>query len=417
MKFSSVLALLLVAGPLGAQSRFEIRGMKGWAWSPEQYLAEIPVMAKCRMNFLMNCYSSLWDLGEHGRWVTDRKMNFWYRPLPETRKRSFEKVVRSAKEHGLQFCFSLNPNLRSDRPFDYNSPQDFELLWRYYDWMQSLGVQWFNLSLDDIGERIEANGQARLLNQLLARLRKRDPGAQLIFCPTWYAGTGEAARESSHRLGRGDTPGHRYTRILAEQLHPDIYLFWTGSDVGPLQITRQDAEKYRALVRHRIFLWDNYPVNDQRPTLHLGPLTGRDPSLPEVVSGYIGNPLGFQNEANRLPMLTIAGYLWNPAGYNPDRSIGQAILHLGQTPEQREALRELVELYPGRLHDGSMSTAWNALRHRFDQLSKPGDRAAAGELLDRATLAARHLRKAFPGRFQATLEVLDEDIRAMRAGR
>lgn len=401
----------------GAKPGFAIRGMKGWAWSPEQYLAEIPVMASCRMNFLMNCYSSLWQLGEHGEWVSNRKMNFWYRPLSEARKRSFEQVVASARRHGIEFCFSINPNLHSDRPFNYASPQDFELLWKYYDWMQSLGVRWFNLSLDDIGERIEANGQASLLNKLLVRLRRRDPGAQLVFCPTWYAGTGEAATETAHRLGRGDTPGQRYTRILAAKLHPDIYLFWTGAEVGPLEITRQDAAKYQALARHRILIWDNYPVNDQHPTLHLGPLTGRDPLLPEVVSGYIANPLGFENEANRIPMLTIADYLWNPAAYDPERSIGQAIAHLGTTGAQREALRQLVELYPGRLHDGSLSTAWNSLRERFAQLARQGDQAAAKQLCDRAARTAGALRAAYPGQFKATLAVLDADIRAMRAAR
>lgn len=186
MKFSSAVLLLVstafAAGPPlhvtlpseprafpegSGRSAFALRGMKGWAWSPEQYLAEIPVMARYRMNFLMNCYSSLWELGERGRWVTDRKMNFWYRPLPPARKRAFEQVVASAKSHGIQFCFSLNPNLMSDRPFDYSSPADLESLWQHYAWMQSLGVKWFNVSLDDIGERIDAAGQARLLNSTL----------------------------------------------------------------------------------------------------------------------------------------------------------------------------------------------------------------------------------------------------------
>ncbi len=398
----------------GSTAAFEIRGMKGWGWLPSQYLAEIPVMAKYRMNFLMNCYSSLWDLGERGKWVASRKMNFWYKPLPELRKREFEEIVRSSKRHGIQFCFSLNPNLMSDRPFDYNSSDDLEALWSHYAWMQDLGVKWFNVSLDDIGERIEADGQARLLNEIFTRLRKRDPQAQLVFCPTWYAGTGEAPKESGQMLGAGDTPGQRYTRTLAEKLHPEIYLFWTGSDVCPLEISREDARKYRALVRHRVILWDNYPVNDQLAALHLGPLSGRDPALPEVLSGYVANALSFQNEANRIPMLTIADYLWNPHAYDSKRSIGQAILHLGETAEQRSAIRDLVELYPGRLWDHSTSTGWNSLRQRFSQAMKEGSRTEAQRLVDRAAATSDCLRKAFPGRFTATLELLNGDIVAMR---
>ena len=399
----------------GTAPAFAIRGMKGWAWLAEQYLSEIPVMAKYRMNFLMNCYSSLWDLGERGRWVTNRKMNFWYKPLPAARKRDFERIVRSCQRHSIEFCFSLNPNLMSDRPFNYNSREDLEMLWSHYAWMQSLGVKWFNVSLDDIGERLEADGQAKLLNEILQRLRKRDREAQLVFCPTWYAGTGEAAKETPNRLGSGDTPGQRYTRTLAQKLDPDIYLFWTGSEVCPLTISKEDALKYRALARHRLLLWDNYPVNDQHASLHLGPVRGRGADLAEVLSGYIGNALSFQNEANRIPMLTIADYLWNPRAYDPERSIGQTIAHLGETEEQREALRDLVELYPGRLWDGSRLTGWNSLRERFRRLLEAGSRAESEALADRAEVTYGRLGKAFPGKFEATRELLSSDIRAMRA--
>jgi hypothetical protein len=36
----------------GATPGFKFRGIKGWAWVPAQYLAEIPVMGKYKMNFL-----------------------------------------------------------------------------------------------------------------------------------------------------------------------------------------------------------------------------------------------------------------------------------------------------------------------------------------------------------------------------
>jgi hypothetical protein len=213
--------------------------------------------------------------------------------------------------------------------------------------MQSLGVKWFNISLDDIAQRIDAAGQAKLVNAVFQRLRSRDPQAQMIFCPTWYAGPDGKAGESNPRLGTGDTPGVRYTKELAAKLDPDVYLFWTGPEECSLTITAEEAENYKRLSRHRLFIWDNYPVNDQNPTLHLGPLMGRGPRLAKVADGYISNPLSPQNEANRIPLLTIADYLWNPEAYDPVRSIGQALAHLGQTPEQRSALKDLVELYPG----------------------------------------------------------------------
>ena len=400
----------------GATPGFKFRGIKGWGWTPEQYLAEIPVMAQCKMNFLMNCYSSMWDPVEHGvrQRGTSYQPNHWYRPLAEAKKQAFEHVVRECQNHGIQFCFSMNPNLRSDRPFDYNDPRDMEVLWTNYAWMQGLGVRWFNVSLDDIKHRVDAAGQAKLLNEVLRRLRQKDPSAQLIFTPTWYAGPVANEGESNPRIGNGDTASVHYTKELAEKLNPEVFLFWTGPEECSLTITVEDAEAFRALSKHRIFIWDNYPVNDHFPTMHLGPLTGRDPHLATAVEGYISNPQSPQTEANRIPMLTIADYLWNPEAYDPTRSIGQSIAHLGRTREQRLVLKDLVELYPGRLVDGSHSTAWNSLRNRFRGILNEGTPGTAVNFIKLAEGVSRRMAKVFPDQFVHARQTLDADIAGMR---
>jgi hypothetical protein len=404
------------ASAKGATPGFKFRGIKGWAWVPAQYVAEIPVMAKYKMNFLMNCYTSLWDLEVHDTWagIPSGKANHWYKPLPQAKKHDFERIVRECQKHSIQFCFSMNPNLNSDRPFDYDDPKDLDELWEHYTWMQSLGVKWFNISLDDIAQRIDAAGQAKLVNAVFQRLRSRDPQAQMIFCPTWYAGPDGKAGESNPRLGTGDTPGVRYTKELAAKLDPDVYLFWTGPEECSLTITAEEAENYKRLSRHRLFIWDNYPVNDQNPTLHLGPLMGRGPRLAKVADGYISNPLSPQNEANRIPLLTIADYLWNPEAYDPVRSIGQALAHLGQTPEQRSALKDLVELYPGRLVDGSLDDGWNSLRNRFRMTLDHGSQSDAMDFIKNAEGVSRRLAEWFPNQFVLARRTLDSDIAGMR---
>ena len=94
------------AGPGSRVPGFKIRGIKGWRWSPEQYLAEIPVLARYKMNFLMNCYLSMFDI-ENTRGGGNR----WWEPLPDEKKRKYEKVVESCKQHGIEFCFAMHPNL------------------------------------------------------------------------------------------------------------------------------------------------------------------------------------------------------------------------------------------------------------------------------------------------------------------
>ena len=386
--------------PEGEEPGFAIRGTKGWMWRPEQYLAEIPVLVKYKLNFLMNCYTSMCDV-EHFRWG-DPQCNRWWEPIPQEKARAYENVARECLKAGVRFCFSMNPNICTKRIVDYNSAEDVDLLWRHYSWMQGLGVKWFNISLDDITEGIDAAGQAKVVNEIFRRLREKDAEAAMIFCPTFYWGTGE------------DPKAAAYLETLARDLHPDVYVFWTGGAVVG-RITRADAETYKGRVRHRIIVWDNYPVNDAAPTMHLGPVIYRDRDLCKVVDGIMGNPLCPQNEINRIPLLTLADYAWNPEAYDPARSIGQAIVHLADTPPRQRVLKELVELYPGTLLE-SKGTGWNPVIARFNEiLDRPHSRYLADVFLKHAEDVAQRMEEAFPERFKDALQTLLNDIAKMNA--
>src|SRR5512136_1248759 len=76
---------------------FQLRGTKGWGWTPDQYLAEIPFLAKFRMNFLMNCYLSMFTDPE-------KLVNRWWEPIPEAKKKAYARVVESCRKHGIDFC-------------------------------------------------------------------------------------------------------------------------------------------------------------------------------------------------------------------------------------------------------------------------------------------------------------------------
>jgi len=387
-------------GPEHKEPGFRWRGTKGWLWRPEQYLAEIPTLARYKMNFLMNCYGSMCDI-EHYGWGTP-DCNRWWEPLPAERREAYGRVVRECQSRGIEFCFSLNPNISSRRAVNYDSPEDLELVWQHYAWMLGLGVRWFNIQFDDISQGMDPTGQARLANTLLERLRKANPRAELILCPVYYWGTGQepVARE--------------YLETLARELHPDVYVFWTGDGVVG-RITRRAAESYRGVVRHRLFIWDNYPVNDGAPTLHLGPLMKRDLDLCEVADGYMSNPMHTQNEANRIPLLTVADYAYNPWAYDPARSIGQAILHIGKTREQCAVLKDLVELYPGMvLFD--QGTGYNPAIDRFEDLiDTPHSRFLADAYLRHAAGIATRLKRNFPGQFADARAMLEGNIESMRA--
>jgi hypothetical protein len=168
-------------------------------------------------------------------------------------------------------------------------------------------------------------------------------------------------------------------------------------------------------VNHRLIIWDNCPVNDRNPTLHLGPVTGRDPDLCEIASGYMSNPLCPQNDINRIPLFTCADYAYDPAAYDPLRSIGQAILALAPTAPQQQGLKHLVELYPGMLLYGDMRTGFNPVWERFSALLKsPDGRAGTHAFKERVQSVLEELDTVFPGRYTQTKETLRSHLEQMK---
>lgn len=386
--------------PKGKEPGFKWRGIKTWMWSPQQCLAEIPVLARYKMNFFMNCYTSMCDV-ENYKWG-DPNVNRWWEDLPAWKMKAYEEIVRSCSKHGLNFCFSMNPNLCTKRLLRYDSAEDLDLLWKHYAWMQGLGVQWFNIQCDDITQGIDATGQAKFANEFLRRLRMKDPRAQMIFCPTIYWGNGKDPKEKA------------YLEELNAHLDKDVIITWTGDGVVG-QITRAAAESYKSVLKHRLWVCDNYPVNDANPTMHLGPAIRRDQDLCEVVEGFYANVMCPQNEINRVPLLTVADYTWNPYDYDPARSIGQTIVHLADTNDQRQALRDLVELYPGMILAGQ-GTAWNPVLTRFNRiLDEPHSRYMARIYLRHIQDVATRLDKAFPDRFKDAVKTLQDNIAKMKS--
>lgn len=381
--------------PSGKEPGFKIRGIKGWQWRPGQYLSTIPVLAQYKMNFLMNDYGNLCDI-ENYPWG-DPRCNRWWEDLPDWKIQVYEDIIRTCQEYQIQFCFSMNPNILTERIVDYDSAEDLDLLWKHYRWAQNLGVKWFNISLDDITQGIDASGQAKVVNEIYRRLRTKDPEAKMIFCPTYYWDDG---------TGKDQQP---YLEVLAKELDSEIHLFWTGDFVvGP--VTREAAETFKRISKHPIILWDNYPVNDNWPTMHLGPVMFRDRDLCEVLDGYMSNPMCTQNEGNRIPLLTCADYAYNPWAYDPARSIGQAILHLADRPEQQSVLKDLVEVYPGMLLYGE-DPGFNSVREQYLKLvAEPHSHFVVSAYKRRLENLLQRMNQLFPERYGPEKKVLADDI-------
>ncbi len=331
---------------------------------------------------------------------------------PTSKKRRQDYLnLRECERHHINFCFAVHPQLASPRPLDPSKPEDIDTYYRHYAWAQEQGVKWFSISLDDVswGERGPAAGglaHARLVNTIFERLRSKDKDVQMIFCPVPYWGDGSRKED------------REYLEALAREMHPEVYVFWTGDQVAPARMTARAARSYKAVVRHRLIIWENYPVNDASPTLHLGPITGREAELADVADGYMSNPLCPQNQINRIPLLTCADFAWDPAGYDPGRSIGRALLRWGKTDEQRQTLKDLVELYPGGIlaqpSDTGYRPAYSEVLAQFkDKLES--SKAAAQTFAASVEDLQQRMAKTFPSLFEDARKTMQQNIAEMQA--
>jgi hypothetical protein len=374
---------------------FSIRGTKGWSWTPQQYLEEIPILSKYHLNFMMNCYLSMFSQPFNADSSVKMK-NDWWLPVPDSKEHAYEKIFRECRKYGIAFCFALNPQLASSHPLDPASDKDFEIIWKKYSWAQDNGVRWFCVSFDDVsGVKVDGIEHARFVNNLLFRLQKKDPGVHMVFCPTYYAGDGTA-------------PGQKkYLEELSQFMDSSVYVFWTGPQVFSQVITSADAQTFKAIVKHKVILWDNYPVNDGNIALHLAPVTGRDKNLYKIIDGYMSNPCFTENEINRIPLFTMADYAFNPEAYNPEKSIGQAIIHQTDVKAKQQVLLELVQLFSSKIGP----SASNTVVDRFCRITAlPNSRCIAGSYMVYLNKVQQELKNKFPSFYNAAKHTLAETI-------
>lgn len=210
----------------------------------------------------------------------------------------------------LVYCISPGLSIR------YSSADDTEALVAKLASVAALGVRRFGLLLDDVPTRLQhpadisrfgslAEAQRELADTVFTALRGIVPTATLVVCPTEY-------------WGYGDEP---YLVQLAEGLHPEIDLFWTGRAICSATIDVPDAERFTQATGRQPLYWDNYPVNDvaMGHELHVGPYRGRSPLLDGASRGVIANGMELF-ESSKIAFATIADFLWSPRSYDPEAS-------------------------------------------------------------------------------------------------
>ncbi len=287
------------------ETRGYIEGFYGPTWSHENRLSVMRLMAKYGMNTYF--YAPKDDIYHREKWREKYPQNEW---------NDLKALFEASAENYLDFNWCVGPGLT----YKYTSDEDFDLLIEKIKSIYDMGVRGFGLLLDDIpwdfqyeedAEKYDGIVDAHidLINRTYNTLKEFDSNIKLTVCPTQYS---------------GDENGY-YISKFGKGIPSDVKMFWTGEEICSRVLTVRESQELLRATDHRPLFWDNYPVNDCEmfQEMHLGALIGRDKELYKACEGLISNVMEYA-ECSKIPLMTIADYLWNPKGYNPDNSLKNA---------------------------------------------------------------------------------------------
>ncbi|WP_326834631.1 beta-N-acetylglucosaminidase domain-containing protein [Amycolatopsis rhabdoformis] len=314
--------------------RGSIEGFYGPPWSTADRLRQIAFLGEVKANTYV--YSAKDDAYLRAQWRD---------AYPADELATLGQLVQSATAHHVDFTYALSPGVS----ICFSSPEDLAAVKAKLQSVYDLGVRSFSMPFDDIsytkwncaadqtafgapGQAAAGKAQVSLLNAVTADFVKTHDGVRpLQTVPTEYS----------------DLKDSPYKTELRENLDPSVVVQWTGTDVVPPSVTVDEAQQVSTVYGRKVFLWDNYPVNDYGQSagrLLLAPYAQREAGLSRYLNGIVANPMN-QEAASEVAEFGATDFAWNDAGYSPDRSWPQALARLaGGDARSTAALQVFADL-------------------------------------------------------------------------
>ncbi|MGW4234875.1 beta-N-acetylglucosaminidase domain-containing protein [Streptomyces sp. NPDC004980] len=311
--------------------RGTIEGFYGQPWTPAERLDQMDFYGDVKANTYV--YAPKDDPYHRGE---------WREPYPADKLAELGELVRRATANHVRFTFAVSPG----ESICYSDPADRKALKDKLQALYDLGTRAFSLPLDDIdyahwncegdraaygepGRGAAGRAQVDLLNDVQRTFVATHEGTwPLQMVPTEYSDFGDTA----------------YKKAIRDTLDPEVEVMWTGVGVVPERITNAQAEQAATAFGRKVFVWDNYPVNDFGNTggrLLLAPYDKREAGLSEHISGIVANPMN-QPYASKVAVFGAADFTWNDRAYDAGRNWHNAMSYLAGG--DREATRALLVL-------------------------------------------------------------------------
>ena len=327
-----------------------IEGFYGKPWTHEERIDMLDFLAKGKLN---TYFLAPKDEPGHRR--------SWQELRPDSELRHLAELVSHATSKGIIFGTAVSPG----QTIIYSSPAELTALKARLQQYLDLGIKLIGVFFDDIPNDFQSEGDAQAFdsfahahawvgNQLFDWLQSDYPDAQLVLCPTVYRGTGR----------------EEYVIEIGKLLNPKIHLLWTGIQICSYRLDVRDAVIFQECAQRKPLYWDNYPVNDVAMIheLHIGPLRARETGLVDHSEGLLANPMG-QAEASKIPLWTIAEYLFDPLNYDPETAWERALVEVIGNDDDRAAYRSFARTSLGScLNDNAapeFSTALGQVAYNY----------------------------------------------------
>ncbi|QFU89250.1 beta-N-acetylglucosaminidase domain-containing protein [Amycolatopsis sp. YIM 10] len=288
--------------------RGSIEGFYGAPWSHEDRLDQLAFYGDIKANTYI--YTPKDDL-----YLREK----WREPYPAAELAKLKELIDAAADHHVQFTYAVSPG----PSICYSDPADVKALHDKLASIRDQGAESFYIALDDIsytkwncagdeqkygapGQAAAGQAQADLLNGVQRDFIDKVGAQPLQMVPTEYSDV-------------ADSP---YKKVLRESLDERIVVQWTGTDVVPPSISVADAEKAAQVWGRKVFLWDNYPVNDYGQTtgrLLMAPYDKREAGLHAALGGIVLNPMN-QAAPSKVALFGGASFAWNDQDYDAGRT-------------------------------------------------------------------------------------------------
>lgn len=180
-----------------------------------------------------------------------------------------------------------------------------------------------------------AEAHTFLMNTLSDWLNSNSFHSELYYVPPFY--TYEDMNYGDMGMYK-DTPWandaleflKRDLEYVGHNMYDDVFIIWCGPFVRSRKISKDDLNNWTNNLKGKVpFLWDN-TIYSHHPFTSTPLFTAYNNDFPGDFSQLTAGNGMFVNgnadsEDSKTAMITVNDYLWDPANYNPERSIKTAM--------------------------------------------------------------------------------------------